>query len=73
MRAQSWILIGCEALIVIKVAIETPPFGIILMQNHRRARAIAIAKTEAAADIKLRLGVITMSAIVALLTIAHLL
>ncbi|MDP9837725.1 hypothetical protein J2T09_002482 [Neorhizobium huautlense] len=43
------------------------------MQNRRRARAIAIAKTEAAADIALRLGVITVSAIVALLTISYLL
>ncbi|MEB2848462.1 hypothetical protein GAO09_05165 [Rhizobiales bacterium RZME27] len=63
----------CQALVVAQVMAETPPVGIILMQNRRRARAIAIAKTEAAADIKLRLGIITVSATVALLTIAHLL
>ncbi len=56
-----------------KATAETSPVGIILMQNRRRARAIAIAKTEAAADIKLRLAIITASAIVALLTISHLL
>ncbi|MGI2032533.1 hypothetical protein ACRQ1B_09100 [Rhizobium panacihumi] len=73
MRAQSWILIYCEALIVATAAIETSPVGIILMQNRRRARAIAIAKTESTADIKLRLSIIAVSAIVAILTISQVL